>query len=135
MKAELYDELRKYVYESFETTHAGLNTLLKSDENFSNYVERQYRLQQYKQTGDFYMTSNEKWFHLIGFIDAIICFERGNLLKSSDLLKQELKETFFGDGEVLDNEDLTDYRHGLVSIDDTMALLEHCYMCFEGIED
>ncbi len=64
-------------------------------------MEHKYRLKQYEQSGDFYMTANEKWFHLIGFIDAIVSFQRGNLFKNPETLKQELTETYFGDGEPL----------------------------------
>ena len=63
MKPELYNDLKKYAYSSFEYAHAGLYTLLKSDKNFVNHMERKYRLKQYEQSGDFYMTANERWFH------------------------------------------------------------------------
>lgn len=96
MKPELYNDLKKYAYSSFEYAHAGLYTLLKSDKNFVNHMERKYRLKQYEQSGDFYMTANERWFHLIGFIDAIVSFQRGNLFKNPETLKQELTETYFG---------------------------------------
>ncbi len=44
MKPELYNDLKKYAYSSFEYAHAGLYTLLKSDKNFANHMERKYRL-------------------------------------------------------------------------------------------
>ena len=52
MKPELYNDLKKYAYSSFEYAHAGLYTLLKSDKNFANHMERKYRLKQYEQSGD-----------------------------------------------------------------------------------
>ena len=135
MKPELYNDLKKYAYSSFEYAHVGLYTLLKSDKNFANHMERKYRLKQYEQSGDFYMTANERWFHLIGFIDAIVSFQRGNLFKNPETLKQELTETYFGDGEPLNEEDLSDYQDGLVGIDEEMGLLGHCYLCFECGEE
>lgn len=94
MEPELYSDLKKYAYSSFENAHAGLYTLLKSDKNFANHMERKYRLKQYEQSGDFYMTANERWFHLIGFIDAIVSFQRGNLFKTFSGLKSPLREVY-----------------------------------------
>ena len=53
MKPELYNDLKKYAYSSFEYAHAGLYTLLKSDKNFANHMERKYRLKQYDNPGTF----------------------------------------------------------------------------------
>lgn len=135
MKPELYKELKKYAYQSFEETHAGLNTLLNSDENFCNHVERKYRLNQYQKEGEFFMTANEQWFHLIGFIDALIWFNRGNLFKDMVTLQQELTNTYYGDGESLDEEDIADYNAALESMKIEQAMLGDCIMCFEFGED
>ena len=46
-----------------------------------------------------------------------------------------MTETYFGGGEPLDEEDLSDYQDGLVGIDAEMGLLGHCYLCFECGEE
>ena len=94
MKPDLYKVLKGYAYQSFEETHAGLYTLINSDKNFLNHVEIKYRLKQYQQKGNFFMTANERWFHLIGFIDALIWFYWGNFLKDPETLQQELIDTY-----------------------------------------
>ncbi len=99
-----------YARQSFEETHAGLYTLLTSDKNFANHVERKYRLKQYEQEGEFFMTANERWFHLIGFIDALIWFYRGNLFKDPDTLQQELADAYCSDDEPPDEENIADYK-------------------------
>ena len=43
-------------------------------------MERKYRLDAYKEEGEFYMTANERNFHLIGFIDAIVYLSRAKIL-------------------------------------------------------
>lgn len=78
MNKENYNNLKDFVARCYEESHAGLNTLLKSDSNFRLYMERKYRLNAYRENGDLFMTANERHFHLIGFIDAIIFFERAH---------------------------------------------------------
>ena len=102
MKPDLYKTLKDYACQSFKETHAGLYTLLTSVKNFANHMERKYRLKQHEQEGEFFMTANERWFHLIGFNDALIWFYRGNLLKDPDTLQQELADTYCSDAEPLD---------------------------------
>ena len=80
MNKQLYALLQDMSQFSFEECYAGLNLLLYTDKNFKAFVERKYRLNAYKEEGEFYMTSNEKFFHLIGFIDAVIFLERGGVL-------------------------------------------------------
>ena len=109
--------------------------MLNSDENFRNHVERKYRLNQYQKEGEFFMTANERWFHLIGFIDALIWFNRGNLFKDVVTLQQELTNTYYGDGESLDEEDIADYNAALESMKIEQAMLGDCIMCFEFGED
>lgn len=135
MKPELYNELKKKACNAFEETHAGLDTLLHSDKNFGNHMERQYRLKQYRKEGEFFMTANERWFHLIGFIDALICFHLGNLFKDTDMLRQELTDTYYGDDEPLDEEGIADYKAALESIEKEQAMLGDCILYYEFGEE
>lgn len=135
MKPDLYKALKSYAYQSFEETHAGLYTLINSDKNFLNHLERKYRLKQYQQEGDFFMTANERWFHLIGFIDALIWFYRGNLLKDPETLKQELIYAYYGGDESPDEEDIADYQTALEILEREQAMLGDCIMCYECGED
>ena len=80
MKPDGYTQLQKIAQFSFEECYAGLNLLLYTDKNFSKFMERNYRLKQYYEEGDFFMTANERNFHLIGFINAIIYLERKGLI-------------------------------------------------------
>lgn len=80
MKSKAYNLLQKMSQFSFEECYAGLNLLLYTDKNFKAFVERKYRLNAYKEDGEFYMTANERFFHLIGFIDAVIFLERAGIL-------------------------------------------------------
>ena len=72
LKKENYETLREVSQFSVEEYYAGLNTLLYNEPNFRAFVERKYRLKAYKEEGEFYMTANERFFHTIGFIDAVI---------------------------------------------------------------
>jgi len=80
MKAKGYKLLQEMSQFSFEECYAGLNLLLYTDKNFKEFMERKYRLNAYKEEGEFYMTANERNFHLIGFIDAIIYLSRAGIL-------------------------------------------------------
>nr|WP_300848799.1 hypothetical protein [uncultured Acetatifactor sp.] len=120
-----------YYCQSFEETHAGLYTLLTSVKNFANHMERKYRLKQHEQEGEFFMTANERWFHLIGFVNALIWFYRGNLLKDPDTLQQELAGTYCSDAEPLDEEDIADYKVALESMEREQTMLGDCIMCYE----
>jgi len=80
MKAKGYKLLQEISQFSFEECYAGLNLLLYTDKNFKAFVEREYRLNAYKEDGEFYMTANERFFHLIGFIDAVIFLECAGIL-------------------------------------------------------
>ena len=60
MKQEYYKVLRALAKSSFEDCYHGLNIALESDPQFKKYRERN--------------------FHLIGFMDAIICLERMGLI-------------------------------------------------------
>lgn len=95
LHGENYKILQHIAAFSFEECYAGLNILLYNDSNFKPFVERSYRLQVYDSEGEFYMTTNERFFHTIGFIDAIIWMERSgyflpengnqNILKSHEI--------------------------------------------------
>lgn len=80
MKTKAYRLLQKMAMLSFEECYAGLNLLLYTDKNFKAFMERKYRLEQYAEQGEFYMTANERFFHLIGFIDAVVYLERAGII-------------------------------------------------------
>lgn len=135
MKPDLYKALKNYAHECFEETHAGLYTLIHSDKNFVDHVEKKYRLNQYQQEGNFFMTANERWFHLIGFIDALIWFYRGDLLKDSDTLKQELIDAYYGGNKSPDQEYIADYKLALEIFKREQTILDDCILCYEFGED
>ncbi|WP_317855998.1 hypothetical protein [Chakrabartyella piscis] len=76
MNRERYEDLRELAHCSYEDCYAGVKVLLASDPHFKKFMERKYRLAHYYETGDLFLTANERYFHLIGFIDAIIHLER-----------------------------------------------------------
>lgn len=80
LNQEYYKVLGNLAQCSFEDSYHGLNVALESDPNFKKYMERPYRLKAYQEELDFFMTANERNFHLIGFLDAIICLERMGLI-------------------------------------------------------
>lgn len=65
-------------------------------------MERNYRVQVYERENDFYLTSNERNFHLIGFMDAIICLERMGMILWNPLDRAAIE----GEDEEPDEEDL-----------------------------
>ena len=80
LHGENYKTLQHISQFSFEECYAGLNILLYNDPNFKSCVERNYRLKVYASEGEFYMTANERFFHTIGFVDAVIWLERSGYL-------------------------------------------------------
>lgn len=97
LKEENYETLRKVAQFSFEECYAGLNTLLYNEPNFKSFVERKYRLKSYKEEGEFFMTANERFFHTIGFIDAVIWLERsGYILQNNRHVNKSLNNNDVG---------------------------------------
>lgn len=78
MNGEWYEDLRELAHCSYEDCYVGVKVLLTSDPHFKKFMERKYRLAHYYETGDLFLTANERYFHLIGFIDAIIYLERSS---------------------------------------------------------
>ena len=85
LKKENYETLKEVAQFSFEECYAGLNTLLYNEPNFKAFVERKYRLKAYNEEGEFFMTANERFFHTIGFIDAVIWLERSGYILQDNL--------------------------------------------------
>lgn len=83
MNKESFKILENVAASSFESCHAGLHTMLRTNEQFEKYVERNYRVKKFKETVEFFMTRNELYFHLIGFMDAIIWLSRAKYLSNS----------------------------------------------------
>lgn len=97
LKKENYETLRDVAQFSFEECYAGLNTLLYNEPNFRAFVERKYRLKSYKEEGEFYMTANERFFHTIGFIDAVLWLERsGYILQDNPYVCKTLQDNGVG---------------------------------------
>ena len=94
--------LRALAKGSFEDCYHGLNIALESDPQFKKYMERNYRVQVYERENDFYLTANERNFHLIGFMDAIICLERMGMILWNPLDRAAIE----GEDEEPDEEDL-----------------------------
>lgn len=134
MKPEQYKALKAIAYQSFESPQAGLHTLVKSDNNFVRFVERRSRLKYYEQGGDFFMTANEKYFHLIGFIDALIYFYRSNCLKDVEEVKDGITKYFQSIGP-LDDEDRSDLQTALEETEAEFNILNHCIISYECGED
>lgn len=103
MKQEYFDTLCHMAQSSFEGAYRGLNIALESNENFRKYMERPYRLKVYERELDFFMTANERNFHLVGFLDAIIRLERMGLITWNPENCSKVEEE--KDGEELDEEE------------------------------
>ena len=134
MKPEQYKALKAIAYQSFESPQAGLHTLVKSDENFVRFVERRSRLKYYEQGGDFFMTANEKYFHLIGFIDALLYFYCSNYLKDVEEVKESITKYFQSIGP-LDDEDRSDLQTALEEAETEFGILNHCIISYKCGED
>jgi|GEM_PF-1149474 len=55
----------------FDEHHIGLQALLSAGDDLKKYFEQSWRIADYKKTGDFFISQNERNFHLIGFMDAL----------------------------------------------------------------
>lgn len=80
MNKDTYKTLQSISNESFEECYAGLKIALANDRHFKTFMERRYRLKAYEEQHDFYMTANERNFHMIGFLDALIWMERSGMI-------------------------------------------------------
>lgn len=80
MNGETYETLQSIAKGSFEECYAGLKIALANDRHFKAFMERRYRLKVYEEQHDFYMTANERNFHMIGFLDAVIWMERSGMI-------------------------------------------------------
>lgn len=81
MNKESFKVLENIAASGFENSHAGLHTILRTNEQFEKYVERNYRVKKFKEIVEFFMTRNESCFHLIGFMDAIIWLSRAGVFE------------------------------------------------------
>ena len=70
-REEFWDCMSKFASDTYFKRKTGLKYTLDFNHDFEKYVEKNYRINQFKENGDLFMTSNEKYFHLIGFIDAL----------------------------------------------------------------
>ena len=84
MNKDAFKTLREVAAYSFSNPYAGLRTMLRADNQFAKYVEKNYRIKKFNEEHNFFMTRNEIDFHLIGFMDAILWLSRSNMLRNSD---------------------------------------------------
>ena len=59
--------------------------MLINHDYFAEYVDKNYRVSEYEVNQEFFMTSNERYFHLIGFMVAIIWLHRTNFFKNEEV--------------------------------------------------
>lgn len=84
MNKEDYNTLEQLVENAFHNTYAGLYTMQRSNKKLKTVIDNQSRIEFFNEFHEFFMTQNEKQFHLMGFIDAIIWFERSGWFNQSD---------------------------------------------------
>lgn len=70
-KNQFWGAIKEFALNTYLKRKVGLEYTMQFDKDFEKYVDKNYRVNQYKENGDLYMTANEKYFHLIGFIDAL----------------------------------------------------------------
>ena len=70
-KKQFWMALRELIQNSYQTDGKGLNMMQELDNSFANSVDKPYRLKDLKENGHFQMTPNERFFHTIGFLDAL----------------------------------------------------------------
>lgn len=136
MNMENYDNLKDLVARCYEESHAGLKTLLKSDPNFKSYMERKYRLNAYQENGELFMTANERYFHLIGFIDAIIYFERAHQIPWMYLLEADSEDDSDTEWDGMTAEDFAEIEKQHQAGEKERKAINSAAACFEtGEED
>lgn len=77
MDNDAYELLKEISNESLkEASYGGLRTLLRYDSNFAEFSERNYRIDKFKTEHNYFLTSHERYIHLMGFIDALMYLNR-----------------------------------------------------------
>ena len=84
MNKNAFKVLEEIAAKSFSNPYAGLHTILQMNKQFAKHVERNYRIKKFHDEHIFSMTQNEREFHLMGFMNAIIWLSRSNMLKRTD---------------------------------------------------
>lgn len=98
MEREAFEVLADIAMSFFDNYHAGLNAFLSTDKKFKKYFEYNERIPAFKKTGEFFISQNERNFHLIGFMDAILWLGRSGYLDFS-ALTEAAKPDFEEDAE------------------------------------
>jgi hypothetical protein len=70
-KDEFWNQMSNFAFDTYLKRKVGLTYSLQFNENFSKILDKNYRMKQYEENGKLFMTSNERLFHLIGFVDAL----------------------------------------------------------------
>ena len=68
---EFWKCMSAFASDAYLKRKVGLRYTMDFNQDFEKYVEKNYRINQLRENGSLFMTSNEKYFHLIGFIDAL----------------------------------------------------------------
>ncbi|GHU68088.1 hypothetical protein AGMMS49983_20250 [Clostridia bacterium] len=80
MDKDSYSSLQKLAHGTYFDYQAGVYTVAHNDKGFKKYMDKPYRFPFYEKGEELYMTHNEKYFQLIGFIDAIVWLSRCDAL-------------------------------------------------------
>ncbi len=80
---EFWRTMTSFAFDTYLKRKAGLSYSLQFNKSFSSIMEKNYRMKQYKENGELFMTSNERLFHLIGFIDGLSWLVNQGLIDTS----------------------------------------------------
>ncbi|MCL2289201.1 MAG: hypothetical protein FWC34_00620 [Bacteroidetes bacterium] len=101
MNKNAFKVLEEIAAKSFSNPYAGLHTIMQMNKQFTKYAERNYRIKKFHDEHIFLMTQNEREFHFMGFMNAIIWLSRSNMLKRAD-------DRVIGDDDHFDLENFDD---------------------------
>lgn len=71
MNRDDFEIISNAAMSQFDEHHIGLQAFLSAGDDLKKYFEQSWRIADYKKTGDFLISQNERNFHLIGFMDAL----------------------------------------------------------------
>ena len=91
-----WDKLKYMIEQYYYDDNKGMEMLLEFDPTSQAFIESPYRFDKYFETGRFMMTGNERFFHLIGFLNAI------NWLHKNGYINYEEIEYDLSDSNILD---------------------------------
>lgn len=109
MDREIFDMIASVAINVFDDSAVGLHAMLSAGKDIQSFFSDLNRIDMYKKLGFFNMSQNERNFHLIGFMDAIVWLnEIGALVEPpqedfSDVhpAVRDLVEASTSDGELI----------------------------------